>query len=169
MGSRNLAGGMGRWSAIHRKTAIFGWLAFVLVAVGVGMQFHQVKPENSDLGNGQSKAAAKAYESADFPDEFGEQVLIAGRGVTTSTDPQVRAAVADVTGRLDGVPHVAKIKSPFSPGNAGQISKDGHSVLVTFEVTGDKDMVKDRVAPAVAATEAAQKAHPEVLVGQFGA
>src|SRR3954453_1681008 len=76
MGSRNLAGRMGRWSATHRKTAIFGWLAFVLVAVGVGMQFHQVKPENSDLGNGQSKAAAKAYESADFPDEFGEQVLI---------------------------------------------------------------------------------------------
>ena len=29
---RNLAARMGRWSAQHRKKAIFGWLAFVIVA-----------------------------------------------------------------------------------------------------------------------------------------
>ena len=28
--SNNLAARMGRWSASHRKTAIFGWLAFVI-------------------------------------------------------------------------------------------------------------------------------------------
>jgi hypothetical protein len=27
---------MGRWSAAHWKTATFGWLAFVLVAFGLG-------------------------------------------------------------------------------------------------------------------------------------
>ena len=27
--STNIAARMGRWSASHRKTAIFGWLAFV--------------------------------------------------------------------------------------------------------------------------------------------
>ena len=31
--SNNLATRMGRWSARHRKTAIFGWLAFVIAAV----------------------------------------------------------------------------------------------------------------------------------------
>ena len=30
--STNLAGRMGRWSAGHRKIAIFGWLGFVVVA-----------------------------------------------------------------------------------------------------------------------------------------
>ena len=33
----NLAGRMGRWSAHHRKIAIFGWLAFVFVSFAVGM------------------------------------------------------------------------------------------------------------------------------------
>ena len=33
---RNLAARMGRWSADHWKTATFGWLAFVLVAFGLG-------------------------------------------------------------------------------------------------------------------------------------
>ena len=33
---RNLAARMGRWSAGHWKTATFGWLAFVVVAFGLG-------------------------------------------------------------------------------------------------------------------------------------
>ena len=28
--STNIAARMGRWSGTHRKTAIFGWLAFVV-------------------------------------------------------------------------------------------------------------------------------------------
>ena len=34
--STNVAARMGRWSARHRKTAIFGWLAFVVAAVVLG-------------------------------------------------------------------------------------------------------------------------------------
>ena len=41
--STNIAARMGRWSAKHRKTAIFGWLAFVIAsfsrsAPAVGMK-----------------------------------------------------------------------------------------------------------------------------------
>ncbi len=32
----NLAARMARWSAHHRKKAIFGWLAFALVAFAIG-------------------------------------------------------------------------------------------------------------------------------------
>jgi len=35
--SKNLAARMGRWSANHWKTAVFGWVAFVAVALGLGM------------------------------------------------------------------------------------------------------------------------------------
>ena len=33
---RNIAARAGRWSAQHRKKAILGWLAFVIVAVFIG-------------------------------------------------------------------------------------------------------------------------------------
>ena len=36
MQSRNLAARAGRWSAQHRKTAILGWILFVVLAVVVG-------------------------------------------------------------------------------------------------------------------------------------
>ena len=34
--TKNIAARAGRWSAQHRKIAIFGWLAFVIVAVLIG-------------------------------------------------------------------------------------------------------------------------------------
>ena len=34
--STNIAARMGRWSARHRKTAIFGWLAFVVASFAIG-------------------------------------------------------------------------------------------------------------------------------------
>jgi len=34
--STNIAARMGRWSANHRKTAIFGWLAFVIASFAIG-------------------------------------------------------------------------------------------------------------------------------------
>ena len=34
--STNVAARMGRWSAKHRKTAIFGWLAFVIASFAIG-------------------------------------------------------------------------------------------------------------------------------------
>ena len=37
MNRNNIAARMGRWSASHWKTAVFGWLAFVAVALVVGM------------------------------------------------------------------------------------------------------------------------------------
>ena len=35
----------GHWSATHRKTAILGWLAFVVLAVGLSWAARSVKPE----------------------------------------------------------------------------------------------------------------------------
>ena len=36
MQPRNLAARAGRWSAQHRKTAILGWIAFVVLATLIG-------------------------------------------------------------------------------------------------------------------------------------
>ena len=49
--SNNIAARMGRWSASHWKTAVFGWLAFVVLAVFIGMQVgtKTLKMEDSSL------------------------------------------------------------------------------------------------------------------------
>jgi RND superfamily putative drug exporter len=164
----NLTGRIGRWSARHRKTAILGWLAFVFLSLAVGFQVTQKETAQSDLGNGESRTAQRAVEDAGFPDTADEQVIVQAPSRGHRGDPAFRSAVRDVTARLAAVPHVGDVKGPYGPGSAGQVSRDGRSVLVSFKVHGDEDQVKERVKPTVAITHAVQRAHPEVRVEQFG-
>ncbi len=94
-------------------------------------------------------------------------VLIQSSGVTAG-DPSFRAVTADVQRRLAALPHTQNFESPLTPANANQISADGHSALLRFQIAGNDTEVMDRVKPAIAATDAAQKAHPGFTVGEFG-
>src|SRR3954447_25333777 len=47
----------GRWSANHWKTAFFGWLAFVLASLVVGMQVGTKQLANDDASVGESHRA----------------------------------------------------------------------------------------------------------------
>jgi uncharacterized membrane protein YdfJ with MMPL/SSD domain len=157
----------GRWSATHRKTAVLGWLAFVVIAYAIGSAAGTVTLRSEDWGNGESLAANRTL-AQQFPRErAAEQVLIQSRsGQPLSTE--YRAAVDDLVARLSRVPAVARIESPLQRGNEGQRSKDGTATLLTFQITGDPDTAKDRVEPALAATAAVQRAHPGLFVGEFG-
>src|SRR5687767_7793375 len=135
--STNLASRAARWSAGHRKTAIFGWLAFVVVSVLLAGAVGQKTIADEDYGNGESKAADKAIAAADFPDSADEQVLIQGKGSVKIGDAAFTTAVEDTVSRIEAVKGVDKVESPFAEGNEGQLSKDGRSALITFEIPGD--------------------------------
>ena len=80
MQPRNLAARAGRWSATHRKTAIIGWILFVVVATLIGGNVGQKNLESSKMGNGESKRHDIIVDNAGFPDEIDERVLIQGKG-----------------------------------------------------------------------------------------
>ncbi len=156
-----------RWSAAHRKLAVFGWLAFVIVAFAIGSSVGLVTLKAGEGENGQSRLADQTL-AQQFPRErAAEEVLIENpHGALAQSD--YRAAVADLVARLSRTPSVAAIKSPLAPGNQGQISADGRAALLTFQITGDPTTAQDRVGPALAATAAVQAAHPRLYIGQFG-
>ena len=168
MQSQNLASRAARWSAGHRKTAIFGWLAFVVIAMFLAGAVGQKTIADEDYGNGSSKTADQAIAAANFRDAAEEQVLVQGKGSVKTGDAQFTAAVKDVVSRLEATKGVDKVESPLAKGNEGQLAKDGRSALVTFELPGDDDVAEEHVDATLAATAAAQKANPGVYVGQFG-
>ena len=163
----NLTARAAHWSATHRKAAVLGWLAFVLVAFAIGSSAGFVFLKDDEVGIGDSNSAEKIL-AREFPTErAGERVLIQSR--SGRLEPaQLRAAVDDLVGRLSRVRAVAAIESPLAEGNAGQLSADGRSALLTFQITGDPDTAPDRVGAALAATAATQRAHPGLLIGEVG-
>jgi RND superfamily putative drug exporter len=164
---QNLAARAGRWSAQHRKKAIFGWLAFVIVATLIGGNIGtKTIPTDEEGLAGDSRRAHEIVKDT-FPQAAGEQVFIQSKS-DGSQSAGYRAAVKDVEQRLAAQKNVSNIQSPYAKGNAGQISRDGRSVSVTFEIKGDSTQAENKVDPVLAATAAAQKAHPELRIEQFG-
>ena len=169
MQSRNLAARAGRWSAQHRKTAILGWIAFVVLAAVLGGKVGLNDIDESAQGNGESKRGDMIVEAAGFPERAGEQVLVQGKGTVGADDPQVTAAVRDVVSRLAAIEGVTEIESPLDPAaRVHTVSADGRSVVVNFKLAGSEEHVEKLVDQPLAAVAAIQTAHPDVRVEQFG-
>jgi RND superfamily putative drug exporter len=163
--SRNLAARAGRWSAHHRKKAIFGWLAFVILAVVVGGSFGTKTLDNGDFGIGESGRADKVV-SAHFEDKGAESVLVQSRDGARTTDPRFRGVVDEVVSRLERTENVQSVKSPYGSDSAGQLSQDGRSALVTFGLPGDKP--DEKVDPSLGAVSALAERHSGYRIEQFG-
>ena len=166
MEHRNLAARAGRWSARHRRTAILGWLAFVIVAVALGGPMKNIADE--DQGNGESRRADQSLAAAGFDENAGEQVFVQGRGGVRADDPRFAAAVRELQARLGALPAITAVQGPFERGNDGQVSGDRRSALVDFEITGTDEQAEERVDATLAAVAGVQRAHPELRVEQFG-
>jgi len=164
--TRSLAARAGHWSATHRKKAIWGWLAFVVVALAIGGAVGTKTLQADQLGVGESGRADQTITGA-FPRSADELVLIQS-DTATATDPSFRAVVADVQRRLKKVPYAQNVESPYAAGNSGQISQDGQSALVRFEIVGDDTQTEDRIGAALQAVSAAQAANPDFTVAESG-
>ena len=71
-------------------------------------------------------------------------------------------------GKLQAFPKVTKLRSPLAAGNEGQVSADGHSVLIQFSPKGSYDEATGYIDTITAATATVQKANPDFYVGEAG-
>jgi RND superfamily putative drug exporter len=85
--SNNIAARMGRWSASHWKTAVFGWLAFVVVAFGIATQLPMKTISTQDQNVGQAHRADEIFKKSGFgqTDSQTEFVLIQSKMLTVKS------------------------------------------------------------------------------------
>src|SRR4051794_36304600 len=162
--SRHYVARIAAWSGRHRKKAIWGWLAFALVVFALGNAAGTTNISDVDQFSGESHSAEKALDRAGMRPV--EEVVFVQSHKLTVKDPEFRAAVGEVTGRLSKLKYVSNIRSPL--GGGGNVSADGHAALVKFVIAGDTTEAKDRVDPSLAATAAVQARHPDLVVEQSG-
>jgi uncharacterized membrane protein YdfJ with MMPL/SSD domain len=163
--SRGLAARAGRWSARHRKTAIWGWIAFVFAAVAIGGAVGTKTLGNDEAGVGESGRADHTLSDA-FPKSAGEIVLVQARGSGAADPAALQAGTADVEARLGRLPFVRRLEGPR---RSGAVSADGRSQLVQFEIPeNDRVEPTDVVDRALAAVAAAQRAHPGLRIEEVG-
>ena len=79
MNRSNIASRAASWSARHRRTAILGWIAFVVLSLGIGSVVGTQNIADEDQGTGDSRTADRILADAGFPDDASEQVFIQSR------------------------------------------------------------------------------------------
>src|SRR3954447_24999781 len=148
----NYAARVGRWSARHWKKAVFGWLAFVVVAFAIGGVVGTKSLSLTATGPGESGDAQRILNNG-FKQPGKELVLVQSASAVASS-AEFRAVVQDVTRRLEGQPNAMNVESPLAAGNADRVSADGHSALVEFDIRGKLEDAADKITPIEATPRA---------------
>ena len=157
---KGIAARAGHWSARHRKTAIFGWLAFILIAFVVGGALGQKTPTDAQKMDGETRRAETILADAGFPKKSGEMVLVQSKTKTVD-DAAFKATVDDVAASVSKHRSVANVSTDT-------VAKDGHSVLVQFDLKGDPETAVDRIQPILDTTSQVAARHQGIAVEQFG-
>jgi len=167
--SNNIAARMGRWSASHWKTAVFGWLVFVVAAFAIGAKVGTQNIKDEDVNTGQSHKADQILKQG-FPetDPQSEFVVIQSSKLTVNA-AAFRATVKDVVAAVDGNPAIKNLKSPLDPANFDQISDDRNTAMVTFDMKGKYDDATKKIDAIEAAVAKVADRHPGFYVGEAGA
>jgi RND superfamily putative drug exporter len=144
----NLAARAGRWSVHHRRRAILGWLAFVVLAVAIGTAAGTRQLGLAESNVGEAGRADAILRDAGFSQPARERVLLSSP-----------AAARDLRTRLAHVRDVENVRGPV---------RIGEHALVTFDIRGKIDDAPARVGPAISAVEAVRRAHPGVRIDHAG-
>ena len=105
-----------RWTMAHRRTVVVAWIA-AAVALLAGSQAIGSRTSNDFSLPGTSSQRAVDLLQSRFAAQAGDadQIVFRARAGTV-TAPQVRRVVTPLLARIDRLPHVTGVVSPYAPG-----------------------------------------------------
>jgi RND superfamily putative drug exporter len=127
------------WTTSHRAVVIVAWIValvgFGILAGTVGSSF----TEEFSLPSSDSKDALDLLEDR-FPAQAGDTVQIVYKAESGVEAPAVKSEMEGVFTKVETLPHVSEVASPYENGGAGAVSDDGKIAYATaqFNVTTDK-------------------------------
>ena len=151
--SNNIAARMGRWSASHWKTAVFGWLAFVVASLAVGMQVgtKQLDQRRRQRRRVASRRADPEATPGSSPTRRRSSSSSRARS-SRRTTRRSRPSSARPSAPSGPSRRCTNLRSPLDPGHGDLVSDDGRTVMVQWEMKGKLDEAEKKIDPILAAT-----------------
>ncbi|MGH9081658.1 MAG: MMPL family transporter, partial [Acidimicrobiales bacterium] len=120
------------WCVRHRKMVLLLWLAALIGTIVISNSVGTAYSNSFSLPNTESTKALSLLQAA-APKVAGdrEQIVFHTTDGSKVIDPSVQAPVAEMLRKVEQVPHVSNVVSPFGPGGSAQISADGRTAFAT--------------------------------------
>ena len=159
--------GLATWCVRHRRLVVLFWaialVGMTLVSQGVGSAYSN----SFSLPKTESTEAIALLQSVS-PAVSGdtERIVIGATGGAKVTDPAAKSRITAMMAKVEKVPHVSNVESPFGAGGSTRISKDGTVAFAT--VTFDRqaqEITKDTADQFVNTAKSAEGPNLKVGVG----
>jgi putative drug exporter of the RND superfamily len=140
---------LARWCFRHRRLVLAGWIV-ALIVVTVASRVAGISYATSFSLPNSGSTQAQAILQHDFPTASGDAdqiVLEAKTGRITSAP--VRSEVETMLATVEKLPRVVSVASPYGPGGAGQISRDGKIAFATVNFNAQAQNLPDSAVNAV--------------------
>jgi RND superfamily putative drug exporter len=123
---------LARWCVTHRRLVLLIWAIVLVLSLGLLKSVGTAYSNSFNLPHTESTDAISLLQ-ASAPKDSGdsEQVVFATPGGAKVTDPGVEAQVGKLIKKLETLPHVSPIPSPYSPQNSNDISADKTVAFMT--------------------------------------
>jgi RND superfamily putative drug exporter len=156
------------WCVRHRVIVLLLWLVALIGMLTLSGAVGTAYSNSFSLPNTPSTQALKLLQQAE-PSIAGDREQIAFHTTDGSkvTSPEVMATVNEMLAKVQKVPHVTAITSPYSPLGAAQISKDGETAFATVTFDRQAQNISTSVAKQFVAT-AQTAAGPNLQVAVTG-
>ena len=167
--SQGLVARLARWVVTHRRWAVLGWVATLVVVMALSGAAKPKYSQSFSLPNTESQRAIDLLKRQ-FPAQAGDsdQIVLRARSGTIA-DPAIRARVAPMLAQVAKLPHVASVASPYDAGGgAAAISRDGRTAFATVAFdTRANDLSKATIQKVVDTARAAGSPALQVELGGF--
>ncbi len=143
--------GLARWCMAHRRRVIVGWLA---VAVLASVLSHAIGPSYSSVFGipGTESQRARELLKREFPAQSGDADTIVFHVAHGTIDlPEVRAAILPLLARVQKLPHVAGIVSPYSSAGAVQVSANRMTAFATVNYDKQANLLSNNTGKSLLA------------------
>jgi RND superfamily putative drug exporter len=158
---------LARWSTTHRKSVLFGWIALLVIVNALAQSAGTSYSNNFTLPNSDAQRASDLLQRS-FPAQAGDRDTIVYK-VSSGTveDAAVKARMSTTFARVEKLPHVAAVISPYAGATSGKsVSANGRIAFATV-VFDEKanNLPKEAAQRVVDVAQAAGKGGLQVELG----
>jgi putative drug exporter of the RND superfamily len=159
---RTLAG----WCVNHRRLVLLIWAIVLVVSLGVSSAVGTAYSNSFSFPKTESFDAIKLLQ-ASAPKDSGdtEQIVFATSGGAKVTDPAVKASITTMIGKIEKLPHVGLVVSPYS--TAGVDNVNANKTVAFIPVTLNRqpnNLTESEGKQFVAVATSAHAPHLQVAV-----
>ena len=123
---------LAHWSFSHRRIVLAAWLVVVIGLTVIHSATGSAYRDTFKLSGTESSEAQELLERSS-PRTSGDvdHIVVATEEGGSIREPAVKSDVTAMLKKVEGLPHVGSVASPYAPGSADQVSKDGRIAYAT--------------------------------------